>query len=67
LIALRSEMDELSKRYHASLELLGEKTEEVEELRNDLHDVKQIFREQVTEMLGKIEALTLAQQQKGSS
>jgi len=39
------------------LELLGEKTEEVEELKSDLQDVKQIFREQVTQMLDTIEAL----------
>jgi len=55
-------MGDISTRYHAALELLGEKTEEVEELRNDLQDVKQIFRDQVTELLDKIEQLKGAQQ-----
>jgi len=62
LDSLRIEMGDISTRYHAALELLGEKTEEVEELRNDLQDVKQIFRDQVTELLDKIEQLKGAQQ-----
>jgi len=47
----------MNGRYHAALELLGEKTEEVEELKADLQDVKQIFREQITELLDTIEKL----------
>eukprot|EP00160_Parvularia_atlantis_P007004 Unigene16170_Nuclearia_a/m.48017 Unigene16170_Nuclearia_a/g.48017 ORF Unigene16170_Nuclearia_a/g.48017 Unigene16170_Nuclearia_a/m.48017 type:complete len:128 (-) Unigene16170_Nuclearia_a:60-443(-) len=56
--ALEAAVDELNKRYMATLELLGAKTEEVEELRDDLTDVKAIFREQVTELLGRLERLS---------
>jgi len=55
--AMEVAIDELNKRYMATLELLGEKTEEAEELRDDLKDVKAIFRDQVNELLARIEKL----------
>ena len=47
---LDREMQELRGRYEASLEMLGEKSEEVEELRDDLGEVKRIYRELVEKM-----------------
>ena len=40
-------------RYHASLELLGERTEQVEELKADIADVKEMYRNQIVELVGK--------------
>ncbi len=40
----------LRERYEAALEMLGEKSEEVEELRNDVLDLKKIYRELVETM-----------------
>jgi len=42
---LEKDLAEVQKRYEASLELLGEKQEEVEELKNDVLDLKQMLRE----------------------
>lgn len=47
LDGLEKEVGELKTRYEASLEMLGEKQEEVEELRDDLGEVKRIYRELV--------------------
>ena len=43
--------------YNGALELLGEKTEQVEEMRADINDMKQAFRAQVTELLAEVEEL----------
>lgn len=45
--AVEKELEEVKRRYEASLELLGEKQEECEELRNDVLDLKKIYRELV--------------------
>lgn len=48
---LESEITSLREREKVSLELLGEKSELVEELRNDVLDLKEMLREQVEEMV----------------
>jgi predicted nucleic acid-binding Zn-ribbon protein len=44
---METEMGGLKERYEAALEMLGEKSEECEELRNDVLDLKKIYRELV--------------------
>ncbi|KAI0558930.1 TATA element modulatory factor 1 TATA binding [Gracilaria domingensis] len=53
--ALRAELAELQKRHTALLELLGEREERITELDADLADVKQMYKEQITELLLKLE------------
>ena len=53
LKVLETEKEELEKRLDASLELLGEKSEKVEELRNDVQDLKTMYRELVESKVGK--------------
>lgn len=48
--SLEAEHEALSKRYNATLEMLGEKSELVEELKADVADVKQMYRELVNTM-----------------
>jgi len=48
---LRAELAAVTQRYEASLELLGERQEECEELRNDVLDLKKIYRELVESTL----------------
>ena len=45
--AVEKELGEMKTRYEASLELLGEKQEQCEELKNDVLDLKKIYRELV--------------------
>lgn len=44
---LEQEVAEINERYQTTLELLGEKSELVEELRADVQDVKAMYRELV--------------------
>jgi len=44
---LEKECSEVGERYRTTLEMLGEKSEEVEELRADVADLKKIYRELV--------------------
>ena len=44
---LEEELRAMDARYQATLEMLGEKTERVEELKADVADVKQMYRELV--------------------
>ncbi|KAL2132572.1 hypothetical protein VTI74DRAFT_3627 [Chaetomium olivicolor] len=44
---LEREVEEVKQRYETTLELLGEKSEEVEELRADVEDVKAMYRDLV--------------------
>ncbi|KAL4790219.1 TATA element modulatory factor 1 TATA binding-domain-containing protein [Aspergillus venezuelensis] len=44
---LQEELDELDRRYETTLEMLGEKSEQVEELQADIADLKKIYRELV--------------------
>ncbi|KAL9115448.1 MAG: hypothetical protein Q9227_000769 [Pyrenula ochraceoflavens] len=45
--ALQEDQTELNARYQATLEMLGEKSEQVEELKADVADVKEMYRELV--------------------
>jgi len=45
LTALEKEHQSLNERHQTSLELLGEKSEQVEELKADIADVKQMYRQ----------------------
>jgi TATA element modulatory factor len=44
---MSKEMEDMRLRYEAALEMLGEKSEECEELRNDVMDLKKMYRELV--------------------
>ncbi|KAI7865876.1 TATA element modulatory factor 1 TATA binding-domain-containing protein [Spinellus fusiger] len=48
----------LNQRYQASLEMLGERTEQVEELKADLDDVKEMYKLQTIELVQKIDQLS---------
>ena len=54
---LQGQMDELNQRYLTALELMGEKAEMVEELQADLADMKELYRNQISDLLLKIEVL----------
>ena len=54
----KKEYDELKRRHTALLELLGEREERIMELEADLQDVNQMYKEQVTELLLRIEKLS---------
>jgi chromosome segregation ATPase len=45
--ALETEVAEVKARYDTTLELLGEKSEQVEELRADVEDMKAMYRDLV--------------------
>ncbi|KAK8166746.1 M protein repeat protein-like protein [Phyllosticta citrichinensis] len=44
---LQKELTELNNRYETTLEMLGEKSEQVEELKNDVEDLKKIYKDLV--------------------
>lgn len=52
LAALEEENKSLAKRHQTTLELLGEKSEQVDELKADIVDVKQMYR-QLADTMGK--------------
>ncbi|KAE9600468.1 putative TATA element modulatory factor 1 TATA binding, TATA element modulatory factor 1 DNA binding [Lupinus albus] len=54
LPGLRSELESLRRRHSAALELMGERDEELEELRADIVDLKEMYREQVNLLVNKI-------------
>ena len=43
----------LEARYAAAVELVGERDEQLEELANDLEDVKQLYRQQIETLLAQ--------------
>ncbi|KAK9235595.1 TATA element modulatory factor 1 TATA binding-domain-containing protein [Lipomyces kononenkoae] len=51
---LQTQMDELRSREQTTLELLGEKTERVTELENDVADLKMMYRQQIQELIEQI-------------
>ncbi|KAJ3291881.1 TATA element modulatory factor 1 [Borealophlyctis nickersoniae] len=57
LQSAEKEKEDLNIRYLAALELLGEKTEQADELRADIQDMKDAFRVQVTELLAEVDML----------
>lgn len=50
-------MDDLNQRHITALEMMGEKAEMVEELQADLADMKELYRNQISDLLMKIEIL----------
>lgn len=54
---IRAELEALRRRHSAALELMGERDEELEELRNDIVDLKEMYREQVNLLVNKIQVL----------
>eukprot|EP00252_Welwitschia_mirabilis_P005829 TRINITY_DN1642_c0_g2_i1.p1 TRINITY_DN1642_c0_g2~~TRINITY_DN1642_c0_g2_i1.p1 ORF type:complete len:993 (-),score=296.66 TRINITY_DN1642_c0_g2_i1:497-3475(-) len=55
---LKAELEALRGRHASALELMGERDEELEELRADLADVKEMYREQVEMLVSQIEKLS---------
>ncbi|GAN03808.1 hypothetical protein MAM1_0049d03263 [Mucor ambiguus] len=54
---LEEQLQQLNDRYHTLLELLGEKAEQVEELKADLQDVKEMYKSQIIDLVQKIDHL----------
>eukprot|EP01114_Cavostelium_apophysatum_P020405 TRINITY_DN6826_c0_g1_i2.p1 TRINITY_DN6826_c0_g1~~TRINITY_DN6826_c0_g1_i2.p1 ORF type:complete len:969 (+),score=291.98 TRINITY_DN6826_c0_g1_i2:74-2980(+) len=52
---LRTKIQELGQRYNTALELIGEKEEQVEELKHDIADMKTMYKTQINELLIRIE------------
>nr|CAB3464473.1 unnamed protein product [Digitaria exilis] len=57
LPGLRAELEALKQRHFQALELMGERDEELEELRNDIVDLKEMYREQVDLLVSQLEEL----------
>ncbi|CAA2982143.1 Hypothetical predicted protein [Olea europaea subsp. europaea] len=58
LPGIRAELESLRRRHSAALELMGERDEELEELRADIVDLKEMYREQVNLLVNKIQLLS---------
>lgn len=58
LPGIRAELDALRRRHSSALELMGERDEALEELRNDIADLKEMYREQVDLLVNKIQMLS---------
>ncbi|XP_031277721.1 golgin candidate 5 [Pistacia vera] len=58
LPGIRAELDALRRRHAAALELMGERDEELEELRADIIDLKEMYREQVNLLVNKIQVMS---------
>ncbi|KAJ1688403.1 hypothetical protein LUZ63_019793 [Rhynchospora breviuscula] len=57
LPGVKAELEALRQRHTAALELMGERDEELEELRADIVDLKEMYREQVDLLVNKIQML----------
>ncbi|KAL7600893.1 hypothetical protein Lser_V15G25250 [Lactuca serriola] len=55
LPGMKAELEALRRRHSAALELMGERDEELEELRADIVDLKEMYREQVNVLVNKIQ------------
>jgi DNA repair exonuclease SbcCD ATPase subunit len=53
----KKELEELKKRHETALIMLGEKEEQTWELKNDLVEVKQLYKNQINELISQIENL----------
>lgn len=58
LPGLRAELEALRRRHSSALELMGERDEELEELRADIIDLKEMYREQVNLLVNKIQVVS---------
>ncbi|XP_076921402.1 golgin candidate 5-like [Bidens hawaiensis] len=54
LPSIKAELEALRFRHTAALELMGERDEELEELRADIVDLKEMYREQVDMLVDKV-------------
>ncbi|KAI8054963.1 TATA element modulatory factor 1 TATA binding-domain-containing protein, partial [Gilbertella persicaria] len=54
---LETQHQQLDSRYQTLLELLGERTEQVEELKADLQDVKEMYKSQIIDLVQKLDQL----------
>ncbi len=54
--AVKEKLDTLEKRHATLLELLGEREERIGELTADLADVREIYKEQLNELMGRLES-----------
>lgn len=52
---IKAELEALRQRHAAALELMGERDEELEELRADIVDLKEMYKEQVNMLVNKIQ------------
>ncbi|CAG8607155.1 1702_t:CDS:2 [Cetraspora pellucida] len=52
---LENQFYELNERYNTALELLGEKTEQVDELQADIEDMRDAYRSQITDLTAQLE------------
>lgn len=50
-------MSELRSRHETALELMGAQKEENDELKQDLSEVKELYNQQISELVGQIETL----------
>ena len=53
-------LQEQQQRYNTALELLGEKNEKVDQLEEDIAEMKQIFHEQISVMANQLNAANKA-------
>ncbi|KAK9281769.1 hypothetical protein L1049_004674 [Liquidambar formosana] len=60
LPGIRAELEALRRRHASALELMGERDEELEELRADIVDLKEMYREQVNLLVNKIQTMGTA-------
>ena len=51
---LEQEIESMRAREQTTLELLGEETEQVEELQDDVDELKSMYRQQIQELIEKI-------------
>ncbi len=51
LKSVTSELDELKARHATALEILGEKTERVQEMELDIREMKEIFHQQLQDLM----------------
>ncbi|KAG2722906.1 hypothetical protein I3760_02G148700 [Carya illinoinensis] len=58
LPGIQAELESLRRRHSAALELMGERDEELEELRADIVDLKEMYREQVNLLVNKIQIMS---------
>lgn len=57
LPGIKAELDALRRRHNAALELMGERDEELEELRADIIDLKEMYREQIDLLVNRIQKI----------
>ncbi|MQL81211.1 hypothetical protein Taro_013663 [Colocasia esculenta] len=58
LPGIQAELEALRQRHSSALELMGERDEELEELRADIIDLKEMYREQVDLLVNKIQTMS---------